>query len=38
MKKPRCKYKKEIKSPQIISIKNKKISIFIKLQAESNNG
>ena len=31
MKKPRCKYKKEIKTPQTISIKNKKISFFIKL-------
>jgi hypothetical protein len=31
MKKPRDKYKKEIKTRQIISIKNQKIFIFIKL-------
>ncbi len=32
MKKPRYKYKKEIKTYQIISIKNQKIFFIIKLE------
>lgn len=35
MKKPRCKYKKEIKTKQIISIKNKKIFFYVKLKARN---
>ena len=37
MKKPRDKYKKEIKFDQIISIKKHKRFIFVKLKVFSNN-